>query len=98
MCQTDCSSDVCSSDLAQLRIRLIDGSRPIESKVGPVGDFSMEYNLGRAMPNGIDELMERHGITYDLRGWEIVPEFGGRDRMSGVMEYGVGVHDLRGRH
>jgi hypothetical protein len=30
------------------------------------------------MPNGIDELIERHGINYDLRGWEIVPEHEGR--------------------
>ncbi len=30
------------------------------------------------MPQGIDELLERHGLSYDLRGWELIPEFEGR--------------------
>jgi hypothetical protein len=62
---------------AQLRIRLADNARIVQSKVGPVGSFSMEYVLARALP-GIEELMERHGLSYDLRGWEIIPEFEGR--------------------
>ncbi len=62
---------------AQLRIRLSDSSRTVESRVGPVGSFSMEYTLARAAP-GIQELMERHGLSYDLRGWELIPEFEGR--------------------
>ncbi|AGA30332.1 hypothetical protein [Singulisphaera acidiphila] len=63
---------------AQLRIRLSESSRVVDSKVGPIGAFSLEYVLGRAMPNGIEELMERHGLNFDLRGWEIVPEHEGR--------------------
>ncbi len=63
---------------AQLRIRLSDNSRLVDSKVGPVGAFSLEYVLGRAVPNGIEDLMERHGLSYDFRSWEIVPEFAGR--------------------
>lgn len=63
---------------AQLRIRLSESSRLVDSKVGPIGAFSLEYVLGRAMPNGIEELMERHGLNFDLRGWEIVPEYEGR--------------------
>jgi hypothetical protein len=62
---------------AQLRIRLSDNARAVESRVGPVGSFSMEYTLARAAP-GIQELMERHGLSYDLRGWELIPEFEGR--------------------
>lgn len=62
----------------QLRIRLSDGARHVDSKVGPVGPFSLQYVMGRALPNGIEELMERHGVSYDLRGWEVVPEFEGR--------------------
>jgi hypothetical protein len=62
---------------AQLRVRLADHQRVIESRVGPVGSFSMEYVLRRAMP-GIDELMERHGVSFDLRGWELIPEYEGR--------------------
>lgn len=62
---------------AQLRIRLNDSSRLIESKVGPVGAFSLEYAMARALP-GMGEMMERRGVFYDLRGWELVPEFDGR--------------------
>jgi hypothetical protein len=62
---------------AQLRIRLADHQRIIESRVGPVGSFSMEYVLRRAVP-GIDELIERHGVSFDLRGWELIPEYEGR--------------------
>jgi hypothetical protein len=62
---------------AQLRVRLAENSRAIESRVGPVGSFSMEYVLRRA-PLGIDELMERRGISFDLSGWELVPEYEGR--------------------
>jgi hypothetical protein len=60
---------------AQLRIRMTDAARVVDAKVGPVGAFSLEYILGRAMPNGIEELIERRGINYDLRGWEVVPEY-----------------------
>jgi hypothetical protein len=62
---------------AQLRVRLADNQRVIESKVGPVGSFSMEYVLRRA-PLGIEDLIERHGVSFDLRGWELVPEYEGR--------------------
>jgi hypothetical protein len=62
---------------AQLRVRLADNQRVIESRVGPVGSFSMEYVLRRA-PIGIEELLERHGVSFDLRGWELIPEFEGR--------------------
>src|SRR5262249_55466103 len=58
---------------AQVRIRLSDNSRLVDNKVGPVGAFSLEYVLGRAVPNGIEELIERRGLSYDLRGWEVVP-------------------------
>jgi hypothetical protein len=63
---------------AQLRIRLSSGSRMVDSKIGPVGAFSMQYILARTMPGGLEELMERRGISYELRAWEIVPEFDGR--------------------
>jgi hypothetical protein len=83
---------------AQLRIRLADNARLVQSKVGPVGSFSMEYVLARALP-GIDELMERHGLQYDLRGWEIVPEFEGRGETyeatkSPISEYSRAINRL----
>jgi hypothetical protein len=64
---------------AQLRIRLTDGARVVENEVGPVGAFSLHYILGRSVPGSLDELMERRGsLSYDLRGWEVVPQFQGR--------------------
>jgi hypothetical protein len=63
---------------ARLRIRLTDGARVVDSRVGPVGAFSLQYSLARTLPAGLDQLMERRGVSYDLRGWEVVPEFEGR--------------------
>jgi len=62
---------------AQLRVRLAENSRVIESRVGPVGSFSMDYVLRRA-PMGMEEMIERRGFSFDLRGWELIPEFEGR--------------------
>ncbi len=63
---------------AQLRIRLSDGARLVDAKVGPVGAFSLQYVLGRSGLTGLGDLVERRGVSYDLRGWEVVPEFEGR--------------------
>ena len=63
---------------AQLRIRLNNGSRMVGSRVGPVGAFSLQYSLIRSPLSGLDELMERRGVSYDLRSWEVVPEFEAR--------------------
>ena len=45
----------------------------INSQVGPIGSFSLSYVLGRAN-SGIDELIQRQSIRFDLKGWEVVPE------------------------
>jgi len=58
---------------AQVRIRMSDRTGLINSQVGPVGSFSLSYVLGRANA-GIDELIERQSIRFDLKGWELVPE------------------------
>jgi hypothetical protein len=58
---------------AQVRIRMTDRSGLITSQVGPVGAFSLAYVLGRST-SGIDELIERQSIRFDLKGWELVPE------------------------
>jgi hypothetical protein len=63
---------------AQLRIRLSEGARLVDNQVGPVGAFSLRYVLGRSIPSGLDDLIERRGFSYDLRGWEVVPMFEGR--------------------
>ncbi|QEH35522.1 hypothetical protein OJF2_40740 [Aquisphaera giovannonii] len=64
--------DLAKAD-AQLRIRMADRTGLIQSQVGPVGSFSLAYVLGRA-GTGIDELIERQSIRFDLKGWEVVPE------------------------
>jgi hypothetical protein len=58
---------------AQVRIRMADRTGLITSQVGPVGSFTLVYILGRANA-GIDELIERQSIRFDLKGWELVPE------------------------
>ena len=50
----------------------------ISNKVGPVGSFSLEYELLKAVPGSVEELLERKSLRYDLRAWEIVPEFENR--------------------
>jgi hypothetical protein len=59
---------------AQVRIRLGDRQGVISSKVGPVGSFSLEYELARAAPGSVEELVERKSLRFDLRSWEILPE------------------------
>jgi hypothetical protein len=60
---------------AQLRIRMSDQLPAISNKIGPVGSFSLEYELVKSVPNSMEELIERRSIRrYDLRAWEIVPE------------------------
>jgi hypothetical protein len=65
---------------ARLRIRLSDGARIVDSRVGPIGAFSLQYSLARSIPVGLEDMMERRGVSvsYNLRSWEVVPEFEGR--------------------
>ena len=59
---------------AQIRVRMSDRSPAVSNKVGPVGAFSLEYELVRAVPGSMEELIERKNIRYELSGWELVPE------------------------
>ena len=59
---------------AQLRIRLSDRTPSVSNRVGPVGAFSLEYELIRAVPGSMEELMERKNVRYELSGWELLPE------------------------
>ncbi|MGE3820529.1 MAG: hypothetical protein AB7I30_14040 [Isosphaeraceae bacterium] len=64
---------------AQLRIRMADGMGTIGSRVGPVGSFSLDYALTRSIALGLEGLMDGRGsLAYNMRGWEVVPEFAGR--------------------
>ena len=57
---------------AQVKLRMADRTGTLSSQVGPVGWFSLSYVLGRAQ-SSIEELLERHSVRFDLRGWEVVP-------------------------
>ena len=59
---------------AQIRVRMSDRSPAVSNKIGPVGAFSLEYELVRAVPGSMEELLERKNIRYELAGWELVPE------------------------
>jgi hypothetical protein len=63
---------------ARLRMRMDDSRRSIVSSVGPVGPFSLQYELGRALPASVEELLENHRAFYAFKSWEVVPEFEGR--------------------
>jgi hypothetical protein len=64
---------------AQLRMRMSDQVRSISNKVGPAGVFSLEYELVRAVPGSMEELIQRKSVRrYDLQSWELVPEFENR--------------------
>jgi hypothetical protein len=65
--------DLCRSD-AQIRIRMSDRAPEITSKVGPVGAFSLAYELVKAAPGSVEELVQRRSVRFDLRAWELLPE------------------------
>jgi hypothetical protein len=59
------------------KIRLRSGTRGrLSAMVGPVGAFSLRYELGRAAPNGLADMVESRETTYNLVGWEIVADPG----------------------
>jgi hypothetical protein len=56
---------------ARVQLRMAGRVRPIGGRVGPVGDFSIEYEM---MPDGFEVGMgSASSISYSLSGWEIVP-------------------------
>jgi len=59
---------------ARLRMRLGSRGRPMAGVVGPVGDFSMRYEMGPTVPESMSDLLDPREVSYALRGWEIVPE------------------------
>lgn len=60
---------------ARMRVQLSDRAGPISNKVGPVGAFSLAYELVPVIPNEIERLIERRmSRHYELQGWELIPE------------------------
>jgi hypothetical protein len=59
------------------RIRLRSGTvrGRLAATVGPVGSFSLSYVLGRLLPDSIADIVDnRDAGSYNLLGWEIIPE------------------------
>ena len=58
------------------RIRLRSGGQRgrLGATVGPVGSFSLRYELGRSLPEALAEIVDSRESSYNLLGWEIVPE------------------------
>jgi hypothetical protein len=60
---------------AQMRVRMSDRVGMVSSQVGPVGAFSLAYELAPTSPSDLDGLIERRSIRrYELQGWELIPE------------------------
>lgn len=58
----------------RLRVRMNLRNRAFDGVVGPVGDFSMKYEMSSALPDAVADLLDRREVTYQLRGWEIEPD------------------------
>lgn len=60
---------------ARTRVQLSDRVGTISNKVGPVGAFSLAYELVPVIPNEIERMVERRvSRHYELAGWELIPE------------------------
>ena len=59
---------------ARIRLRAGGNRGRLAAKVGPVGSFSLRYEMGRNLPDSIAEMIDPRETTYNLLGWEVVPE------------------------
>ncbi len=59
---------------ARLRLRAGGMRGRLGSTVGPVGSFSLRYEMGRSIPDALAELVDNREASYNLLGWEIVPD------------------------
>lgn len=63
------------------RIRLRSGVQRgrLGATVGPVGSFSLRYELGRSLPQSLSDMLETsRESSYNLLGWEVLPEANNR--------------------
>jgi hypothetical protein len=59
----------------RVQARLAGLNRPVSGQVGPIGAFSLRYEVGRTMPDSLAEFAQSRGaMSYHLEGWELVPE------------------------
>jgi hypothetical protein len=66
-------TDLVKSD-ARSRLRMSTRNRPIVGVVGPVGEFSMRYEMAPALSESLSAMLDARDVSYQLRGWELVPE------------------------
>ena len=59
---------------AKLRLRTGGLRGLVASTVGPVGSFSLRYEMGRSVPEPLAEMLNQSSMTYNLMGWEIVSD------------------------
>ena len=65
--------DMVKSD-AKLRLRAGGPRGRLGASVGPIGSFMLRYEMGRSIPGALADVMNSSEVTYNLLGWEIVPE------------------------
>lgn len=59
---------------ARIRLRVAGvGARRIGGEVGPIGVFSLQYEMARES-DVLEEVLDMRGMTFQLVGWELVPE------------------------
>lgn len=66
-------TDMVKTDV-RIRLRQSARNRAVTGKVGPVGEFSMRYEMAPSVPESVADMANSREITYQLRGWEIIPE------------------------
>jgi hypothetical protein len=59
---------------AKIRLRAGGQRGRLAATVGPVGAFSLHYELGRMLPDGIADMVESRETSYNLLGWEVIPD------------------------
>jgi len=59
---------------ARLRLRAGGTRGRLGATVGPVGSFSLRYQMGRSLPDALAEVLDSRDASYNLLGWEIIPD------------------------
>ncbi len=59
---------------ARLRLRSGGQRSRLGATVGPVGSFSLRYEMGRALPDALADVLEMRETSYNLLGWELIPD------------------------
>jgi hypothetical protein len=59
---------------ARIRLRSEGQRGRLGATVGPVGSFSLRYVMGRSIPDAIADIVDSREMSYNLLGWEVIPE------------------------